>query len=62
MFVGKETEELVFDDGAANTAANQVMVQFGNLVIGWNVLVLLKEEGGCVDPVRAAPEVGAPVN
>src|SRR5580698_263967 len=57
MLVGDKTEELVLEDGAAEGATHEITMQLGILQIVGNIHIVLEEEGGGIDPVRATTTI-----
>jgi hypothetical protein len=58
VLIADEAEELVLDDGPAESASGNVAVQVWYLFASRNVGILIEEERCGVDPVGAAVKVG----
>ena len=58
VLVANEVEEPVFDERSAEGSASNVAVQLRRFVVRRNVGILVEEEGGRIDPVCAAVDVG----
>ena len=62
MLVADKTEQLVFDERAAERSACGVAMQLRNFVVGGNIGILLIEERRGIQPVRATMDITAAVN